>query len=217
MTSNLVFLDLDHTLLHGDAFRRLLFHLYFRLDRINLPHVLAAGLLRKARRITLKRFKEAGMIHFRGWSEPEIMAWGKDFYTSHLGSLVYAQARGVCAQHRAEGHHLVLTTGSPDIYVQAVAGDLGIGTVICTSLEYEAGRFTGRISGSDCLGEAKQGRAHSFAQSMGASMKQAFCYTDHHSDLEFLQSVGHPRAVNPTPQLRRHAEESGWPILDWHA
>jgi phosphoserine phosphatase len=33
--------------------------------------------------------------------------------------------------------------------------------------------------------------------------------------LPLLKLVSNPRVVNPDPALREHAEQAGWPILEW--
>ena len=40
-------------------------------------------------------------------------------------------------------------------------------------------------------------------------------YSDSHTDLPFLEAVGHPVAVNPDRALRRIAAERRWPVLEF--
>src|SRR5205823_5714907 len=40
-------------------------------------------------------------------------------------------------------------------------------------------------------------------------------YSDSHTDLPFLEAVGHPVAVNPDRALRRVAASRGWPVLEF--
>jgi phosphoserine phosphatase len=47
----------------------------------------------------------------------------------------------------------------------------------------------------------------------GVDAGACWAYADHGSDLGLLQSVGHPVAVNPKPELLEVAQRSGWPIL----
>ena len=42
-------------------------------------------------------------------------------------------------------------------------------------------------------------------------------YSDSHTDLPFLEAVGHPVVVNPDRELRNIAGERGWPILEFGA
>jgi len=51
-----------------------------------------------------------------------------------------------------------------------------------------------------------------FARDMEIGLDQGFVYSDHHSDIPLLESVGHPAAVNPTEQLAACAKERGGPI-----
>ena len=40
-------------------------------------------------------------------------------------------------------------------------------------------------------------------------------YSDSHTDLPFLEVVGHPVVVNPDRALRRIAAERAWPVLEF--
>ena len=214
--ASMVFIDVDNTLLSIDSFRLLLRHIYFHLDLRHLPQVAITGMLRKGRLIDLVTFKEIGLIYFRGWADKEIYKWGENYYTDTLRHYVYPEGRKLCDQHRAKGKRLVLSSGSPDVYLRALASDLGIDDLICTRLHYNDGKFTGRVDGEDCLGAAKLERVLNYADSMNADLSRSYCYSDHHSDIVILEKVGHPVAVNPTHQLAEHANRNGWPILRWN-
>jgi phosphoserine phosphatase len=41
-------------------------------------------------------------------------------------------------------------------------------------------------------------------------LQRSFGYSDHHSDLPLLQSVGNPVVVNGTPKLKRFAAQLKW-------
>jgi phosphoserine phosphatase len=49
----------------------------------------------------------------------------------------------------------------------------------------------------------------------GEVLDGAYFYSDSRNDLPLLQVVDHPHVVNPDPTLRAHAEQAGWPILNW--
>ncbi len=40
-------------------------------------------------------------------------------------------------------------------------------------------------------------------------------YSDSHTDLPFLETVGHPVVVNPDRELRATAARRGWPVLEF--
>ena len=49
----------------------------------------------------------------------------------------------------------------------------------------------------------------------GFELAACSAYSDSHTDLPFLEAVGHPFAVNPDRKLRRLAEGRGWPVLEF--
>ncbi len=54
-----------------------------------------------------------------------------------------------------------------------------------------------------------------FCRRRGLTLAEAAYYGDSVNDVPILEAVGHPVAVNPSPLLRRAAEERGWPIIDF--
>ena len=55
------------------------------------------------------------------------------------------------------------------------------------------------------------------AELTGIDVGASTAYSDSHTDLPFLEAVGRPVAVNPDRELRRIAEERGWPVLEFSA
>ena len=51
------------------------------------------------------------------------------------------------------------------------------------------------------------------ASAQGLDLARSTAYSDSHTDLAFLEAVGHPVAVNPDRALRRVVRERGWPAL----
>jgi phosphoserine phosphatase len=45
-------------------------------------------------------------------------------------------------------------------------------------------------------------------------LAECTAYSDSHTDLPFLEAVGHPVAVNPDRALRRTPTERSWPVLE---
>ena len=65
-------------------------------------------------------------------------------------------------------------------------------------------------------GEGKAAALRELAGASTASTSTAStAYSDSHTDLPFLEAVGNPVAVNPDRELRRIAEERGWPVLEF--
>jgi phosphoserine phosphatase len=61
--------------------------------------------------------------------------------------------------------------------------------------------------------DAKADAVRELAQTEGFDLDASWAYSDSHTDLPFLEAVGHPMVVNPDRRLRRIAAERGWPVL----
>jgi phosphoserine phosphatase len=55
------------------------------------------------------------------------------------------------------------------------------------------------------------------AEAEGFDLAECTAYSDSHTDVPFLEAVGHPVVVNPDGALRRIAAERGWPVLEFNA
>lgn len=84
---------------------------------------------------------------------------GRVFGADLVRNAISAQARDRVAWHRRAGHEVAIVSASLDVYLVEVAEQLGIGHVLCTSLEVDDdGRCTGRLGGRNCRGSEKAAR-----------------------------------------------------------
>jgi HAD superfamily hydrolase (TIGR01490 family) len=117
------------------------------------------------------------------------------------------------SEHKAWGHVVAIVSGSTQYVVGPLADHLGIpGQYVCTHIESENGRLTGRIVPPVCYGEGKVVWAQRFAADLDLDLSASYFYTDSISDLPLLEEVAHPVAVNPDPRLRRLAQKRGWSV-----
>jgi len=84
--------------------------------------------------------------------------------------------------------------------------DGALGTIV----EVEDGKYTGRATRP--LHAENKARC---IRELGYDLAASTAYSDSHTDLPFLEAVGHPVAVNPDRRLRRIASARGWPVLEF--
>ena len=121
------------------------------------------------------------------------------------------------AEHQAQGHVVAIVSASTQYVVEPMAAYLGINEqFVCTHLESQDGRLTGRVIPPVCYGEGKVVWAERFAADYGVDLDSSYFYTDSISDLPLLERVAHPVAVNPDVRLRRVATRRGWRILKFY-
>jgi HAD superfamily hydrolase (TIGR01490 family) len=127
-----------------------------------------------------------------------------------LRPLVYAQSLDLVERHRRRGEHVYIVSATLQEIVQAIADDLGFDGALGTVCEVVDGAYTGTAIRA-LHAEAKADCIRTLDHDLAAST----AYSDSHTDLPFLEAVGHPVAVNPDRALRKIAAARDWPILEF--
>lgn len=141
----------------------------------------------------------------------ETEAWFEEWVAPHIADAAVARIE----EHRAKGHRPVVLSAATVYAVRPLAERLDIDDYLCTYLEIDDGRFTGRLVEPAAYGPGKLQLAEAFAREHNIDLAESYFYSDGHEDLPMLERVGHPVAVNPKRPLRRVAERRGWPIEEW--
>lgn len=136
------------------------------------------------------------------------------FHSRVLGRLS-DRARETLAWHRAAGRPIVLLTGTLDFLGEPLRAYLQADWLLAAEPEVHQGLLTGRLREPHPYGMFKRDLLQRFAGEHGLDLAASYGYADHHTDVPFLEALGHPVAVNPDGALRRLARQRGWRIEDW--
>jgi phosphatidylglycerophosphatase C len=106
------------------------------------------------------------------------------------------------AWHQEAGHCCVLVSASPDIYLRQVSEQLGFDALICTEMEVQGKRLTGRMRTPNCHGEQKVLRLQAWlSERFGAGSAQDMA----------LYAYGDTAGDKPMLRLAKHAWYRGQP------
>ena len=133
-----------------------------------------------------------------------------------LRPLVYSEPLSLVEHHRERGERVFVVSATLQEIVEAIADDLGFDGALGTVCEVRDGCYTGHAVRA-LHGRAKAECIQEFAAREGLDLAACTAYSDSHTDLPFLEAVGHPVAVNPDRALRRIAADRGWPVLEFSA
>jgi len=150
-----------------------------------------------------------------GRTAEEVAHVVEPFVEDVIEPIFYTDATRCLAKHRAAGDRILVISASAHFLVSAVAERLKIEDVLAIDLEEQHGHYSGRTQGVMTYREGKVIRLHAWMQEQGEVLDGAYFYSDSRNDLPLLRVVDHPHVVNPDPTLRAHAEQAGWPILNW--
>jgi HAD superfamily hydrolase (TIGR01490 family) len=164
----------------------------------------------------MERLKEGMLQLTKGWDRAQVERLVEDVILDVIDPYVYAEALDLMELHRSEGRRIYIVSSSPEEVVRPLARHFGVSGVIATRAGVGPdGRYTGELE-FYAYGEGKAEAVRAVAERTGIDLTRSFAYSDSATDLPLLQAVGNPVAVNPDKDLRKAAEEHGWPIRDFH-
>jgi HAD superfamily hydrolase (TIGR01490 family) len=209
------FFDLDRTLLRRSSALALAptFRARGLISRRQMARAAVWQLmfmLRGASADTVKRAAEGGLLVLRGYSPKEMQALVVDSMERVLKPLVYAESLDLVELHRRRGEPVYIVSATLQEIVQVIADDLGFDGALGTIVEVEDGKYTGRAIRP--LHAENKARC---IRELDYDLDASTAYSDSHTDLPFLEAVGHPVVVNPDRKLRRIAAQRGWPVLEF--
>jgi HAD superfamily hydrolase (TIGR01490 family) len=213
------FFDLDRTLLRRSSALALAGSFRERglISRWQMLRAAGWQLLFAARGASheaVRRGAEDGLRVLAGYTPDELRELVAEAMEPVLRPLVYAEPLRLVEQHHARGERVYIVSATLQEIVEAMAEDLGFDGALGTICEVRDGRYTGRAVRALHAG-AKAECLREVAAQEGFDLAECTAYSDSHTDLPFLDAVGHPVAVNPDRALRRIAAERSWPVLEF--
>jgi putative phosphoserine phosphatase/1-acylglycerol-3-phosphate O-acyltransferase len=207
------FFDFDGTMIDGYSAMAMMQHRWRKrqMSPVEIARLLMVGVEAGLGRADFERFMRVGVQAFRGRQADDMAEFGEKLMRSVLGGALYPEAWQLVAAHRAKGHTVVVATSALPFQVEPLAREFGVDHVLCTRLEERDGILTGEVDGPILWGPGKAGAVKDFARENKIDLSKSFGYGNGTEDVQFLETVGRPTALNPTKDLERIAGERGWP------
>jgi len=207
--------DMDKTLL--DASSGVLYGRYLyrtgQMGRRDLARVAWWGAISRLGWLDVQKLVPRMLAQVAGEDEAAVRAMSDRWFEEDVVSHVTQRGQERVAEHRAQGHVVAIVSGSTQYAVGPLTVYLGIpDQYVCTHVESNGGRLTGRVVPPVCFGSGKVVWAERFAAEHDVDLDASYFYTDSISDLPLLERVGRPVAVNPDFRLRHLAGKRDWPV-----
>jgi phosphoserine phosphatase len=212
------FFDLDGTIIKGNSGLRYIRVLYEKgILKVNksgiLPSLnLAYSYLKGNYKDAVDQADNLMALAFKGASKKETVRIAKSFALAdakHFNEKIIKRIKW----HKKLGHKLVLLSASPDDAVQEFGKILGFGYSRGSLFESKNDIYTGELIVPSMIGKERAIVAKKIAKEQNIDLKQSFAYGNCINDLEVLELVGSPFAVNPNKYLSPVARKKGFRIL----
>ena len=152
--------DFDGTLTYGDSFGRFLWF------SVSLPALvwgafrlvfIFIGLLVKGFWTNETAKAAVFSVFFKGRSEVELRGLGQQFAKQKIPEMLRKDLLEQLQTALKQGDTVVLVSASSDVWLQPFCQEYGF-ELLCTQLEFEAGKYTGRFATPNCKGAEKSRR-----------------------------------------------------------
>ena len=209
--------DFDHTLTARDSFglfcRWLLRRGAWRygLAMLTLPVTGPMMLWRPTRRPSVQFIVWLATLGVRHERLPELIS-------AHLVELrepLLEQGLARLAQHRDDGHRVVIATGSLEHLCRAILAESGLGDVEVVGSSLRA-QFGGLVADRHCHGEHKI----SMLTERGYPPPWDYVYTDSSADLPLLRQARAAYLIDPRPSCRARVQRAlgrDLDVLTWRS
>lgn len=214
--STIAIFDLDHTLARRDTYLSYLWGYLCRhpariMRCVVLPFVVLSFMLGRMTNAALKEWFLQGVLG--GVPRIQIESWTNEFIEQLVSSGLSRQGMATLTDHQRRGDYLVLLSASPDFYVQKLGSCLGFDEVICTNIEWQQERISGRLAGPNMRGNEKAQVVLAIKERFRGG--QVVAYANDASDFPMLRLADRGVLVNGNKKNRRWALGEGLDVARW--
>ena len=165
--------------------------------------------------INREKFKNLAFDKFnslyQGMSSVEIRSFFQKAYPN-LKKIFNRTVIQEIERARQQGYYCVLLSGSYAELLRIVARDLGMDKVIGAELAFRDGIFDHSEKVPFINGQKKVALLQKAFAGKSINWHSSKCFADSVADIELMQLVGQPVAVNPDAGLLSHARDNKWTI-----
>lgn len=207
--------DVDDTLLNGNT-GRIYARVFLKEGIIGFKEAITFIkfiLSYRLNRFNYSKAMEKTYSLVEGWDVNEIASLVEKYHKKLVLPLLNKRMMKELNRHKRQGRMIILATNSWYEMVLPIAKEVGADVLLATEAQKKKGVFTGVLKKA-CYGKKKMERVIEVAEKYNIDLKKSYAYSDHSSDIWLLSAVGNPVAVRPDKNLRKHANEKKWRVID---
>ncbi|WP_347861470.1 HAD family phosphatase [Salimicrobium sp. PL1-032A] len=115
--------------------------------------------------------------------------------------------------HQARGDYTILVSGAFQPMLETITRDLPFDLVVGTEVPYNEGSIDTNTPVQHINGTRKMQQVKEHLDTSHVDWAGSYAYGDSYSDLDVLETVGNPVAVQPEPRLAEVAAKQSWEII----
>ncbi len=181
--------DFDGTLTEKDAYLSFIKYVHgwkFYLGFFLLSPILVLFYLKIVKRTFAKETTVA--LFFRNWSREKFSDYALSFCATQIPGMLRKEAIQRMNWHKSQGHRVVVVSANFREIIEVWCKKNGL-ELLCTELEIQENKITGKFSRPNCYGPEK---VHRISEVLEPKAHELFSYGDTNGDKEMLALADHP-------------------------
>ncbi|MGX6445212.1 HAD family hydrolase [Neobacillus sp. K501] len=213
--------DFDRTLFPEETFPLLMSHLknhpiHFQKYRHFFIRILPIYLAYKCKLYPEQKMKEYSMWCYIASFGTSTKTEMEQFF-SQIGEMMSEnlsdQVLARLEQHQSDGYYTMLVSGAYEPLLNSVTKKVNFDCIIGSRIPYEEDKLQKNAQINYIYGERKMESINAHLSNTQIDWKNSYAYGDSFTDLNVLELVGNPVAVNPEPRLLEVANLKKWEII----
>lgn len=137
------------------------------------------------------------------------------FFENYLKAMVSKKALRLIAQYRKENAFIILSTSTMRFIAAPVAVYINADHLLATDGYIVDNKYTGQVYDPPNYQSGKKINFFNWLRNSNLTLGKITFYTDSINDIDLLEAVDIPIAVNPDEKLCAYAEAKNWKIVDF--
>ncbi|MBD3231712.1 hypothetical protein GF322_03545 [Candidatus Dependentiae bacterium] len=182
---------------------------YIKLTKFGLSYLLGT--------LDIKKAYEEFLIHCKGINKKDAITISSKVWQDECKNFIYQDAKKIFDFCKKNKIITILTeAGFEEFYLDFLKTYTF--DYICTSkIKYKDEKISGQLEGMPCSGHEKTIQIKKIIEDkLKGSLKEAVFFANSHNDIDLLNLVGKPIAVNPDNKLKKYASSKKWEILKFN-
>lgn len=213
--------DFDRTLFPEETFPLLMSHLkhhpiHFQKYRHFFMRILPIYLAYKCKLYPEQKMKEYSMWCYIAAFGTSTKVEMEQFF-SQIGEMMSEnlseQVLERFQQHKMDGYYTMLVSGAYEPLLNSVTKNVSFDCIIGSSIPYNEEKLRKNTPINYIYGERKMECINGHLSNTKVDWENSYAYGDSFTDLNVLELVGNPVAVNPEPRLLEVANQKKWEII----
>ena len=165
-------------------------------------------------KININLFNDLFHKKYKGLDYNKLCEDYKNTFEMKIKANIFNEMKEIIKEHKKNGVHIVIISGSPDIVIIPIAEYLGADKYYTRSLVVKNGIVTGELKSNFMKNMKKAEAIFDYVKENNIDLSKSYAYGDSIHDVAMFKLVGNPFLINGSNKLKELAKKNNWNTIN---